>query len=121
MTTNEVVQLLNSATRRAVLRSRLDEAKARFRENTVYAFNGGLFQISPAFLAEVQFLKDNIWRNGTPAILLDRDQMPVAIERPQEFLDEVTQRWNSAISRFHIDVTKARQTHIPDLLDQCGG
>ena len=119
MVSNELIQSLEGATRRAILRTKIDEARARFRESTVYAFNGGLFDIRSAFLLDVEFSIKNLWDCPGPMILLDRDGHPVELMDPHQFLEDATRKLRSALTRFNMDVKMARETFIPDLLDVC--
>ncbi len=115
----ETTQLLATATRRSLLRHRMDEARARFRELTQYGHNGGVFQITSALLLEVaEMVRSPQWKDRTP-ILLDAEGYPIEIANSFEFYHTIQAKYISALTRFNIDVKAARETYIPDLLDAC--
>jgi hypothetical protein len=116
-------QLLHLGTRRAILRVKLDEAKARFREATLFGHNGGLFQITPALLSEVE--QNEAIRTAPgfnldiPYLLIDAEGFPVEVDDVTRFLLEMRRKYQSALNRFNLDVKDARATYLPDLLDAC--
>jgi hypothetical protein len=74
--------------------------KEKFDSNTLMAYNGGLFRITPEFLSGYDI--ESEW-------VLDINQQPIKIEDHQEFLNDARNIYRTAIKEYGEEYQKLRR------------
>ena len=96
-------QLIAGADKRAAYTNQVDHAKERFRLLNTLAWNGHIFELTPHFMGYVilQFMSAQDSGASDPIILLDRNDEPVLIEEPADFVDQMHERHHEALNEYH--------------------
>ena len=108
MERDELDRLIKTADRRALYTNQVEHAKERFRALNVLAWDGHIFELTPHFVTYVllQFMSNQ--QDGSPVILLDKNDEPVLIEDMHEFVDQMQERHTEALNEYYDKYTKLR-------------
>ena len=104
MSTSNLNLLLVSADYQITLRQQREVLKSEFHDACVFAFNGGLFELTPEFLAGLETRTK--YSQGTDTVgpvtlwVLDQNQTAIQIDDAAEFIKEATEQYNNAIADF---------------------
>lgn len=91
---------------RQTLNSQFQKLKIKTQGLLIFAKNGGSFTISPELICFLDYIE----RSGaTKTILLDDNNLPVAIEDVPEFLKEILRRYNSVTSDYYLEYQEIRK------------
>jgi hypothetical protein len=82
----------------------------KFQEETVMAYNGGLFKITPELLAGVQELQSN-W-------ILDSNGNPIKVDDLTDFIDKAKDLYDTAITNYGTEFSALRlKRNVKSLVD----
>lgn len=85
-------QALEFANYQSTLNKERNFLKQKFQDQTVLAYNGGLFKLTPEFIKSVESL-ESIW-------VLDFNGNPVKIDNRSEFIDLAKKTYIDAITAY---------------------
>lgn len=109
---------LEFANYRQTLNNQLQKLKIRSEGNLIFAKNGGSFTISKDLIGFLDYLE----RSGSQdVILLDDNNIPVAIDNISAFLKDVTKRYFEVTTDYlkeYQEIRKAR--NVKSILDLKG-
>jgi len=83
--------------------------KEKFKENTVYYFNGGQFTLNKELITFVNMLVER--DNTEDVVLIDDNETPVIVPDLEDFLTEIIDTYFSAANAYHAEykiLTKKR-------------
>lgn len=102
MSTSNLNLLLVAADYQITLRQQREVLKSEFHDACVFAFNGGLFELTPEFLAGLETRAKYSQGAGEPVSLwvLDQNQTAIQINDTAEFIKEATEQYNNAVAEF---------------------
>ena len=95
---SNLIQLLAAADYQTTLRQQREILKSEFQDACVFAFNGGLFELTPEFLAGLETRAKH--SADIPLWVLDRNQTAVLIADVSSFINEAVEQYNQAIEIF---------------------
>lgn len=102
---SELKEILNHADLRAQLRHQKEILEIGFMDDCVLAHNGGLFDITPEFIAGIAYrarFKNQLW-------LLDRNKNPIMLSDAQAFVDQATELYEQAIEKYCTECDNLRR------------
>ena len=118
---SEIDKLIRNASYMATLQNQIDQARGAFLDRCNYAVHGGLFTITPEWLAYLHlYMQAPAMVRVTPlsVVLLDRHQIPVRVPDIEAFYMEVYQRYHEALNQFSDDYNRISQARtIPEVLE----
>ena len=85
----------------------------QFKNNTTYYFNGGQFRLSRELITYVQ----QLCNSGTDtSVLIDENYVPISVAPLQNFLDVITEKYNDAVSQYHLEYESLRKNRSVEKL-----
>ena len=82
----------------------------KFQEETVMAFNGGLFKITPELLAGIKVLESN-W-------IIDSNGTPIKVDDLDGFIEQAKETYNTAIAEYGTEFSALRlKRNVKSLVD----
>lgn len=93
---SDIEEILNQADLRAQLKHQKEILEIGFLDDCVFAHNGGLFDVTPEFLAGVSHRsksKNQLW-------LIDRNKNPILVNDAQGFVQQATDIYEQAIEKY---------------------
>ena len=112
----ELASMLEFADYQTTLRQKREILRAEFQDACVFAYNGGLFELTSEFLAGLETRlkyssKSSLW-------VLDRNQTAVIIADVPSFIQEATEQYNQAIENFGKEWNiLRRQRNVQGIID----
>jgi hypothetical protein len=98
---------LEAAKYRVTLYNQKENCKLKFKQALVFSKNGGVFAIDQNLISFVSVLNQ---RDQESAILIDSNGNPINIEKLQDFLDDITDRYYQATNDFLVDFKKIQSS-----------
>jgi hypothetical protein len=90
--------------------------KEEFDQQLVYYINGGTFQITINLISYVKTLID--LKHTTPLILVDSNNIPIAIDDIDEFLNKISNQYLSACQTYYTKYSDLRiKRKIKDIIE----
>jgi hypothetical protein len=93
-------QALSFAAYQATLTKERKLLTLKFQENTIMAYNGGLFKITPEFIGGIRAIRSE-W-------LLDTNGNPVKVDDLDSFIAEAQVMYDNALSEFGTEFNAIR-------------
>ena len=118
---SEIDQLIRNASYMATLQNQIDQARGAFLDRCNYAIHGGVFLITPEWLAYLRLYQIAPGMVRTPplsVVVLDRHQNPIRIPDIESFFTEVFERYHEALNQFADENNRLGQSRsIPEILE----
>jgi hypothetical protein len=100
---NNLASVLEFATYQATLTQQRKVIKQRFQDNCIFAYNGGLFQLTFNFLGALSQLQDaSQW-------VLDLNETPIWVDDIADFKKQAQQIYTTALTNYGQSFTALRQ------------
>ena len=80
--------------------------KEQYYENLVFYFNGGQFTVTQTLISFCQTL---LSLNQTETIITDDNDLPIKIEKLDDFLDDILDSYWNAVNKYHAEYEKLRK------------
>ena len=103
---SELDQILEWADLRTQLKQQREILEVKFKDACVHAADGGIFNITPEFLAGIkvrtEFIEGDLW-------VLDRNQTPVLITDVEKFIMDAVNIYHLAVSSYGREFAELRK------------
>lgn len=83
----------------------------KFTESTVYYTNGGKFTVTISLISYV-----NLMVQENTLVLLDDNNMPIMINDSEQFLADITKKYNEALIVYHTEYDKLKKSRSVERL-----
>ena len=93
---SDLEEILNQTDLRAQLRHQKEILEVGFLDDCVFAYNGGLFDLTPEFLAGV-YLRS---KNKNQFWIIDRNKNPIMINDAAAFVEQAVNIYEQAIEKY---------------------
>lgn len=93
---SELDEILEKADYFYQLKQQKDLLFVNFQDACILAYAGGIFQLTPEFIAGIAILLSD----SSEMYVLDRNQQAVLIKNPEEFVTKATKTYRAAISDY---------------------
>lgn len=103
---DRIISALQHSNYMATISQQQKNLKLKFINDSLYAYNGGIFTVSPVLISMVDLL---IRKNQKEAILIDDKNTPIKISNLSDFLDEILSLYGEATNSFHTDWEELRK------------
>lgn len=111
--TNLLQKVFDQANYRAIFENQREKLIEVLKASLIYSYNGGFFQVGPAFFYELSMYIDE---GKTEVVLLDINYNLVEIDDINEFLFEVKSVYFEAINTYKIEIERLKKTrYIPTI------
>jgi len=98
---------LEAAKYRVTLFNQKENCKLKFKQALTFSKNGGVFYIDQTLIS---FVFSLVQRGQEQSILIDVNGNPILIEKLEDFLDEINDRYYQATNSFLIDFKKIQSS-----------
>lgn len=98
---------LEAAKYRVTLSNQKENCKLKFKQSLTFSKNGGVFAVDQILIS---FIFSLVQRGQEQAILIDVNGNPISIEKLEDFLDEINDRYYQATNDFLIDFKKIQSS-----------
>ena len=98
---------LEAAKYRVTLYNQKENCKLKFKQALTFSKNGGVFYIDQTLIS---FVFSLVQREQEQSILIDTNGNPILIEKLEDFLDEINDRYYQATNAFLIDFKKIQSS-----------
>jgi hypothetical protein len=95
---SDLHKMLVVADYQTTLRQKREILKSEFQDACVFAFNGGLFELTPEFLAGLEIRAK--YSDSKSLWVLDRNQTAVQVADINGFIKEAVEQYNQAVETF---------------------
>ena len=123
-------ELIARADRRAVYANQVEHAKERFRSLNVLAWEGHLFELTPAFLSFVALIYTSRQAGRiklaigmlssdvpqSPVMILDKNDEPVLIEDMDKFIEAIDECHTEAMNGYYDTYSKLQAARTAEEL-----
>lgn len=90
--------------------------KERFREQTMFYFNGGQFTVTKELMTFVNMLVDQ--GNDEDIVLVDDNETPILVKDLSEFQSEILDTYFTAANTYHAEYEKLKKNRsVEKLID----
>lgn len=107
-TLQDMLEISNS---RATYQNQARIALLKFQNACTITIRGSDFRIDQNLLA---YLHQRVQVNAEHAILLDINQMPVAVDDLEEFFDDASMQYHEALNEYYEEVIRLRSSRKPE-------
>jgi hypothetical protein len=98
---------LEAAKYRVTLFNQKENCKLKFKQSLTFSKNGGVFAVDQLLMS---FVFSLVQRGQEQAILIDTNGNPINIEKLEDFLDEITDRYHQVTNDFLIEYKKIQSS-----------
>lgn len=98
---------LEAAKYRVTLFNQKENSKLKFKQALTFSKNGGVFAVDQTLIS---FVFSLVQRGQESAILIDTNGNPITIEKLEDFLDEINDRYYQATNDFLVDFKKIQSS-----------
>jgi len=98
---------------RQTLNNQLRQLKVRTQTQLIFAKNGGSFTISRELICFFNYIVSKKLKEIT---VLDDNEIPIQIENPEEFLDEITIRYFEVTNDYFTDYQQIKKSRSVKLI-----
>jgi len=88
--------------------------KDRFREQTVYYYQGGQFTVTKELITFVNMLVER--GNDEDIVLVDDNETPIMVKDLNDFLSDVVDTYFTAANKYHAEYEKLRKNRSVEKL-----
>lgn len=100
---------------RITLKTKLDNLRRKVQAKLIHSNSGGQFKLSQDFICFVDLM---VRQGKDDLFLLDRDEIPVRIKHPENFLKKILSIYHSTLNEyFHEYKQIANQRTVRKLID----
>lgn len=101
----ELDEILERADYFDQLRLQRELLSVTFDNACTFAFNGGIFQLSPEFISGISVLA----QDSTEMFVLDRNQNAILIKNPKEFVQKIIEIYRAALNEYANDLNNLKK------------
>lgn len=101
---------------RITLKSKRNNLKRKVESKLIHSDSGGQFKLSQDFICFVDLM---VRQGNDDLFLLDRDQTPVRIKHPEQFLKRILRIYHSTLNEYFHEYKKiSTQRTVKKLIDE---